>query len=218
MGSCVETAGVSGCATRAGRTKMKEGVVLVYLLWGCTFAMGLMVMDESSCVEVEEEECGYCHTIYMEECKMKMIEEMMPAKISVCKNVTRYENKCKTMMDEKMVEEERPICRIDMMNKNHTACEDIVSPITSNVTDPCRPVMKCKVGVKKMKKKVPKTKCEKIAVGEEEKCFDTVQLKKEKHEAKRCSFHPKTVCKKVDGMKCKMVKKKMCDYVDNKNV
>ena len=69
---------------------MKEGIVLVYLLLGCTFGMGLMVMDESSCVDVEEEECGYCHTIYMENCKMKMVEEMMPAKVSVCKNVTRY--------------------------------------------------------------------------------------------------------------------------------
>merc|ERR1712228_541460 len=168
--------------------KMKEGVVLVYLLWGCTFAMGSMVMDESSCVEVEEEECGYCHTIYMEECKMKMVEEMMPAKVSVCKNVSkyieskmilviskeyyfRYENKCKPMMDEKMVEEERPICRIDMMNKNHTACKDIISPVTRNIIDPCKPVMKCKIGMKKMKKKFPNTKCEKVSVGKDEKCF-----------------------------------------------
>ena len=48
----------------------------------------LMVMDETSCVEVEEEECGICHTIYMEECEMKMVEEMMPVKVSMCKNVT----------------------------------------------------------------------------------------------------------------------------------
>ena len=77
---------------------MKERVVLVYLLWGCAFGMGLMVMDESSCVEVEEEECGYCHTIYMEDCKMKMVEEMMPAKVSVCKNVTRYRQR-QTILD-----------------------------------------------------------------------------------------------------------------------
>ena len=69
---------------------MREGVVLVYLLLCFASGMGLMVMDESSCVEVEEEECGYCHTIYMEECKMKMVEEMLPNKVSVCKNVTRY--------------------------------------------------------------------------------------------------------------------------------
>merc|ERR1711915_643908 len=105
-----------------------------------------------------------------------------------------------------------------MGNRSHTACNEIISPSTSKVTNPCRPVMKCKIGMKKMKKKVPTTKCEKIAVGQEEKCFDTVQLKKEKHEAKHCSFHPKTVCSKVDGMECKMVKKKMCDYLDSNSV
>ena len=34
-----------------------------------------MVMDETSCHEVEEEECGLCHTVYMEECSMKEVEE-----------------------------------------------------------------------------------------------------------------------------------------------
>ena len=49
----------------------------------------LMVMDEASCVEVEEEECGICHTIYMEECKMKMVEEMIPIKVAMCRSRTR---------------------------------------------------------------------------------------------------------------------------------
>ena len=65
---------------------MLSRLCLVICVYGCV--AGVMVMDESSCVEVEEEECGFCHTIYMEECKMKMMEEMMPAKVSVCKNVT----------------------------------------------------------------------------------------------------------------------------------
>ena len=64
-----------------------RGVCL--LIWVCGVVEGVMVMDESSCVEVEEEQCGFCHTIYMEECKMKMVEEMMPAKVSVCRNVTK---------------------------------------------------------------------------------------------------------------------------------
>jgi hypothetical protein len=59
------------------------------LLWGYGYVVSIMVMDESSCVEVEEEECGFCHTIYMEECNMKMVEEMMPVKVNVCRNVTR---------------------------------------------------------------------------------------------------------------------------------
>jgi hypothetical protein len=28
-----------------------------------------MVMDEASCVEVEEEDCSICHTIYIRECR-----------------------------------------------------------------------------------------------------------------------------------------------------
>ena len=39
-----------------------------------------------------------------------------------------------------------------------------------------------------------------------------VKLKKEKHEVKDCSFHPKTICKQAEGKECKMVTKKMCNY------
>ena len=63
--------------------------MLLCLVWGYEYVAALMVVDESSCVEVEEEECGFCHTIYMEECKMKMVEEMKPAKVNVCRNITK---------------------------------------------------------------------------------------------------------------------------------
>ena len=68
---------------------MRAAVVLFQFLLSVGRGMALMVMDESSCVEVEEEECGYCHTIFMEKCQMKMIEEMVPMKTLVCKNITR---------------------------------------------------------------------------------------------------------------------------------
>ena len=35
------------------------------------------------------EECGVCHTVYMQECDMVMVPEMMPTKVQMCKNVTR---------------------------------------------------------------------------------------------------------------------------------
>ena len=65
-----------------------DKVVLCILTFN-TLVLSLMVMDEESCKEVEEEDCGICHTIYMEKCEMKMVEEMMPAKVSMCNNVTR---------------------------------------------------------------------------------------------------------------------------------
>ena len=69
---------------------MENMVMRVLLLCAVSQQVSsVMVMDEASCVEMEQEECGICHTIYMEECKMKMVEEMMPTKVSICKNVTR---------------------------------------------------------------------------------------------------------------------------------
>ena len=88
-------------------------------------------------------------------------------------------------MGEAMLEEEHPICKIEMVNINHTPCQDISQEKVKN-KDPCRPVMKCKL--------------------------DMVKHKKEKHEAKICSFHPKTICKPSEGRTCKMVKRKMSDY------
>ena len=70
-----------------GKGKIMKGIFLFQMVL-LQHVSSLMVMNETSCVEVEEEECGICHTIYMEECKMKMVEEMMPVKVSMCKNVT----------------------------------------------------------------------------------------------------------------------------------
>ena len=66
-----------------------------------------------------------------------------------------------------------------------------------------------------MKKPYTATECEKVATGEEEKCVEMVKLKKEKHETKQCSFHPKTVCKQQEGKECRRVSKKMCSSQDS---
>merc|ERR1712038_1424331 len=141
-----------------------------------------MVMDETSCVDMEQEECGICHTVYMKECKKKM--------------------------EHKMVEEKRPICKVEIMANDHTKCKN-------SKAEKCKKVMKCSLGMKMMKKTYPTNVCEKVAIGEEEKCVDMVKLKKEMHKATQCSFHPKTICKNTDGMKCKRVAKKMCDFIEH---
>ena len=64
-------------------------VLALLLLTSVVKVKGLMLMDEPSCHEVEEAECGLCHTVYMEECNMQMVPHMMPKKVSMCKNVTR---------------------------------------------------------------------------------------------------------------------------------
>merc|ERR1712227_910346 len=79
---------------------MEGGIRMLTLLIFCTnmlnSVVGLMVMDETSCHEIEEEECGLCHTVYMEECNMVM------------------------KMKHKMVEEKRPICNLEILNNTST--------------------------------------------------------------------------------------------------
>merc|ERR1712198_373600 len=131
-----------------------------------------------------------------------MVMEMMPKKVSMCKNVTRFEDKCVMKMKHKMVEEKRPICNLEILNNTSTNYQK-------------KQIMKCKLGMKKMKKYYPEKDCTKVAVGLDKKCFDMVKLQEEKHEVKKCSFHPKTVCRPSEEMKCKTVKKKMCNYIDS---
>ena len=108
-------------------------------------------------------------------------------------------------MAHKMVEEKRPICRLELLNSIKSGAKR-------------KQIMKCKLGMKKMKKYYPEKQCRKVAVGQEKKCVDMVKLHEEKHEVKKCAFHPKTMCLPVAGMRCKKVKRKMCNYTDSNNV
>ena len=109
-----------------------------------------------------------------------------------------------------MVEEKRPICKVEIMNKDHTKCENAKS-------GKCKHVMKCSLVMKMMAKTHPRTVCEDIAIGEEEKCVDMVKLKKDKHLAKDCSFIPRTLCREREDRQCRRVTKIMCQYVQKNN-
>ena len=113
----------------------------------------------------------------------------------------RFENRCETVYSHKMVEEKRPICHLELLKNLKSGSKR-------------KQIMKCKLGMKKMKKYYPEKKCRRVGVGEERRCVDMVKLQEEKHEVKKCSFHPKTLCLPVSGMKCKKVKRKMCNYID----
>ena len=102
-----------------------------------------------------------------------------------------------------MVEEKRPICKVEVMKAAKSASKK---------------VMRCKLGMKKMKKFYPKLECKKVAAGKEEKCVEMVKLQEEKKEVKKCSFHPKTICRPSEGLGCRMVRKKMCNYIDSNQV
>merc|ERR1712154_55438 len=82
-------------------------------------SLSVMVMEEETCHEVEEEDCGVCHTIYMENCEMKMLEEMMPTKVQICKNVTRYFHNCSTEMAYTEGEEEQCVEMVKLEKEKH---------------------------------------------------------------------------------------------------
>merc|ERR1719483_313286 len=77
-----------------------------------------------------------------------MVEEMMPAKVQVCKNVTRYFHNCSTEMTYTEVEEEWPLCKVEMMNRNHTSCQEEEESGLDSLGETCKKVMKCQIGRK----------------------------------------------------------------------
>jgi|ERR1711872_24107 len=193
-------------ATSPRMRAMRAGPLLIFLAMGSIVSMAEMVMDESSCQEVEEEECGLCHTVYMQECNMKQVEEMRPAKVQVCRNTTQEVEQCTMVKVMKEVEEVRPICSVKAMDKAHQPCS-----MLEGDKEHCRRVINCKLGKKMMKKPSHEKKCEMI----KKKCFDVVKLEKKMQEKKACSFHPKTVCHESKMKECRTVKKKMCNYLDS---
>ena len=80
---------VSNVLSARGPIAEMRLVVLITLVT-VDIVVGLMVMDKDSCHRVEEQNCGLCHTIYIQQCGLKMVEEMLPTKVNICRNVTRY--------------------------------------------------------------------------------------------------------------------------------
>merc|ERR1719348_1651680 len=188
-------------------------VVMLALLAQSGTVLSKMVMDEASCQEVEEEECGLCHTLYTQECSMKMVEEIVPQKVWSCQNVTRSEEQCTMLMEEAEVEERQPLCLVKSMNREHKAC------VVEKDKAACKRVMTCKMKKKMVKKVREKKKCEKVPTEVvEEQCLYKVVVKRGQREKRVCEFQPKTMCHDSEGMECKKVKKKMCNYLDSNTV
>ena len=109
-----------------------------------------------------------------------------------------------------MVEETRPMCRIQSVGKDEKECK-----LGESRSQRCKKkIMKCSIGKTMIKRMYPTEKCEKIPIGIEEKCADMVKLKMKKQKVMKCAFHPKTVCKATQDIECKLVTKKMCNYVN----
>ena len=174
--------------------------LLLLVVLASTIVSSRMVMDESSCHQVEEEVCGLCHTLYMEECTMRQVEEMRPTKATMCRQ--REECTMERVVEE--VEEERPVCKVKAMDKEHRPC--------SLEEKGCLRMVVCSME-KVMKKKENEKK---VCNGRmKEQCFSVVKLEKVMKEKKDCSFQPKTMCHPSRMKDCRRRRRKMCNYLDS---
>ena len=174
---------------------MRAAILALAIL---SLAQARMVMDKPSCREVEEEDCGLCHTVYMEECAMKEVEEMLPLRVEVCRR-----EECR--MEKVMKEEEVvvPVCSVKSMDREHQVCREGEGG--------CFRMMDCSMERKVVEREREEKVCDQAG---RQKCYTVVKLQKQMKERKACSFHPKTVCQPAEGKRCRKVSKKMCNYTD----
>ncbi len=97
-------------------------VPLVVLLLLAGPGAARMLRDSSSCHQVEEEECGLCHTVYMEEGSGRPVEELRPTKVRMCRPA---DEECAMEPVASEVEEMRPVCSLkptDGEDRNVVQC------------------------------------------------------------------------------------------------
>ena len=90
-----------------------------------------------------------------------------------------------------MVTERRPICRIENL-VNGVANAAGNNDIDTNQAEPSR-VMRCKIGFKKLKIRVPVKTCKSFP-RDYKRCAKTVKIIKENREKNVCSFIPQKFC------------------------
>ena len=58
-------------------------------------------------------------------------------------------------MNYKEVEEEHPLCEVEMMNTNHTSCKEQADSSFNSFGETSKRVMKCTIGMKMMEEMMP---------------------------------------------------------------
>jgi len=183
-------------------------------------------VDVRVCREEESEECGICHNVYYKECQIRMETVHMPAKKKVCRAgkarkdcrdgyrrecVRQYSTECDTRWEYKEVEEKRPVCAINMVERcdEESGCSEV-------------PALKCKLEKTKVKKKLPETVChrqprsfcKKRKCKPEKVCYYKITMITEQIPREKCEYYPKRVCQKSTyqgpGGGCRTVKKQVC--------
>jgi len=192
-----------------------------------------MGAQEQICDEEEEVECGLCHTMYIKECTIRMDKTNKPINIKTCFTVqgdnnckegytrtcrTLYSAECGTKWQYKEIEEDRPVCGVQMVGK----CKGI-SKEGTNSSRGCVeiPVMRCQIEKRTVRKRMPRTSCTRIprqfcrktkCKPKKTKCFYKVHMISELTPVETCGYSPKKICHETEGpnKKCKTIKRQVC--------
>jgi len=192
-----------------------------------------MLLQSQLCKEVEEEECGLCHDMFMKECHINMEPRNRPVKMRVCQEVKadvtdcrdgyrrecrkRYSTECGTTWKYRDMEEDRPVCGVEMVGRCTGDAEDDSEKTCTEV-----PVMKCKIVRTKVQKRLPETSCRRVPRSfcrkkkcktSKRSCYYKVSMISELTPVESCSYSPKRVCQESEEGKCRTVKKQVCQPV-----
>lgn len=185
--------------------------------------------DEVECVEVQEEECGACHSIFLRECSIRMEYSFHPEKVEECVEYpaaasvataafdssanysaceqgyrrvcrTTYRTECGTQMQYRDMEEDHPVCGVQMTED----CSKRSATVAA-AKAPCRkvPVMRCRIEKRTVRKGQPETACRRVP---EEIC------RKEKCAAEAGAQSPRRKCFERVRMSRELVPREECGY------
>ena len=96
-------------------------------------------------------------------------------------------------MKSKYLEKRRPICSLEIVQ--FKSSEHYEQRNSQKLLGPKRKWLNCKIGIKKMKVKIPVKDCKDIPKMIE-KCRKTIKIEREKKEKNVCSYHQQEICPK----------------------
>jgi hypothetical protein len=202
--------------------------------------------EEVECVEVQERECGACHSIFVRECSIRMEYSFHPEKVEECVEYpannsyssslgssasdclegyrricrTIYRSECGTQMQYRDMEEDHPVCGVQMTED----CSKKFAAERGAKTG-CRkvPVMRCRIEKRTVRKGQPETTCRRIPeeicqkekcapakVAPRRKCYERVRMSRELVPREECGYREKRVCQQTEDSDCRIRKRQEC--------
>jgi hypothetical protein len=195
---------------------------------------------DEECVEVQERECGLCHSIYLRECSIRMEYSYTPEKVEECTEYpgnsfsnnnynssaasvweceqgyrrvcrTVYRSECDTQMEYRDMEEDHPVCSVEMT-------EDCSKKAAAGACQKV-PVMRCRIEKRTVRKGQPETACRRVpeeicqkekCAPPRRKCYERVRMSRELVPREQCGYKEKRVCQQTRESDCRTRTRQQC--------